>query len=692
MDGPRSEAPDVSSTEERPRDRLDSWKEIAAYLGRGITTAQRWEQDEALPVKRLPHAKKGSVFAFKSELDAWRATRAQPGPLRAKIDAEPPTVSEIRVAWPLGRSRFGHALVLASLGFVGLTVAVLGLTSRVHRTTPSATGLEAPIIPRPFANDPGSEAAPSFSPDGTQVVYHWWRDGVADLYIKPIAGGPAQRLTTSDKIPGRASGYPKWSPKGDLIAFLRSEQEQVQGLYLISPHGEPARRLTSMSGIGLSWTADGRSLAFVDRNSTGAPFSIFQISIETGERRRLTTPPEGAFGDTLCAFSPDGRRLAIVRYGSRYESDLYVMRVDAAEKGLERLTVDSEGIQGLDWTPDGQAIVFGTHRGLWKISTSPAARPRPLLVAGIDGGARHPSFSRPTAGRPARLVYQWQTRDVNIWRWDSAQGGPGAMKKFPGSTWWEDFPAISPDGRRIAFASNRTGANEIWIANADGSEQKQVTFQNGPVVTSPQWSPDGKRLAFSAQVGGNRDIYIINADGSKSTRLTWEPSNEEEPSWSRDGSWIYFRSDRTGVGQIWKVPPEGGSAILVTAGAASQGFESSDGQLLYFVRGMDVPGLWSVPVGVGKETLVTADVHQAFWGVADAGIYFIVSAPQLSPGGPSIRFFSFSSKTVSTLATLSVEPSNLSPGFSVSRDGRTVLWIQADSFQDDLMLIDPWKP
>ena len=209
--------------------------------------------------------------------------------------------------------------------------------------------------------------------------------------IKPIGGGQPRPLTNAHKNPARASEYPKWSPKGDLIAFLRAESEQVRGLYLMSPNGEPVRRLTSMTGIGLSWTPDGRSLAFVDRNSSGEPFSIFQISVETGERRRLTTPPRSTFGDTLCAFSPDGRRLAVVRFGSRYESDLYVMTMDAAEKGLERLTVDSEGIEGLDWTPDGQVIVFGTHRGLWKISASPGERPHPVVMAGIDGGARHPS-------------------------------------------------------------------------------------------------------------------------------------------------------------------------------------------------------------------------------------------------------------------------------------------------------------
>src|SRR5439155_8926918 len=152
MDAPRGDAPGAASPKERPDDRLDSWKEIAAYLGRGITTAQRWEQEEALPIKRLPHTKKGSVFAFKSELDAWRAARAQPGPLHTKIDAEPPTaLSQMPVAQPSPRSRFGPRLVVALLGFVGLTVAVLSLTARVHRAATSVTALEAPIVPRPFA-------------------------------------------------------------------------------------------------------------------------------------------------------------------------------------------------------------------------------------------------------------------------------------------------------------------------------------------------------------------------------------------------------------------------------------------------------------------------------------------------------------------------------------------------------------
>ena len=102
-------------------------------------------------------------------------------------------------------------------------------------------------------------------------------------------------------------------------------------------------------------------------------------------------------------------------------------------------------------------------------------------------------------------------------------------------------------------------------------------------------------------MSGNRDVYIIEADGSESTRVTWEPSEEGNPSWSRDGRWLYFRSDRSGIGQMWKIPVAGGKAIRVTAGEASQGFESPDGTLFYFVRSTDVPGLWSVPVSGGVE-------------------------------------------------------------------------------------------
>jgi Tol biopolymer transport system component len=116
------------------------------------------------------------------------------------------------------------------------------------------------------------------------------------------------------------------------------------------------------------------------------------ISLDNGRRERLTTPPPGAFGDTQCAFSPDGHRLAVSRYMSRNESDLYVAGADSGgNAALERLTYSQDGIGGIDWAPDGRTIVFGSESGLWKISASPAAGEEPVSLIGAGVRAMSPS-------------------------------------------------------------------------------------------------------------------------------------------------------------------------------------------------------------------------------------------------------------------------------------------------------------
>jgi Tol biopolymer transport system component len=675
--------------------RLDSWKEIASYLGRGVTTVQRWEQDEQLPVHRLAHAKKGSVFAFKSELDAWRAARTSIAP--GVTGTEPASSRQATVLRLHRLADLPRAYVSAAALFSSCVLAALGIlwARGLAGSPPRADPFPvAATVPRPLANDSASEAGPSISPDGELVVYSWLRPDEPGLYIKPVGGGAASSLALGDRSKFASAGFAKWAPQGNAIAFLAHEpgdDQNTRGLYVVASSGGTPRRLMSISGTGLCWSPDGQSLGFADRASTGEPFSIFAVSIATNQRQRLTTPAAGTFGDTRCAFSPSGRRLAVSRFSSRYQSDLYAIALDAPGNA-DRLTYDSSGIQGIEWTPDGKAIVFGSHNGLWTIEAS-GQRQRPALLTGIGNALMQPAFARPTADGRARLVYEHNIRDVNMWRWDAKSGGEGGTTtRIAGSTMWEDHPAFSPDGRRVAFASNRTGNNEIWTANIDGSDSKQLTFLNGPIAISPRWSPDGRHIAFSSQAEGNRDIYLMRADGSRPTRLTWETSQEENPSWSRDGRWIYFRSDRGGIAQLWKIGSEGGSPVRVTSGMASQGFESPDGQLLFFVRSMDVPGLWSVPVGGGAETFVLADVREAFWGVANGGIVFLVSEPTLSPGGPTIRCFDFLSRKVSTLATLPTKSIALSPGFAVSEDARSAVWIQIEGSQSDVMLMDTWRP
>jgi Tol biopolymer transport system component len=278
--------------------------------------------------------------------------------------------------------------------------------------------------------------------------------------------------------------------------------------------------------------------------------------------------------------------------------------------------------------------------------------------------------------------------DVNIWRWDRENDGSERVRRLPGSTVWDSFPSLSPDGERLAYVSNRTGSNEIWIAKADGSDARRVT-SNIRTVFHPRWSPDGQRLVFASQSNGNWDVWVVRANGADLFQLTKESSQEENPTWSRDGRSVYFRSDRSGIGQIWRVSASGGAAVLMTPGPAAQAFESPDGRILYFVRRDDQPGLWSVPIAGGSETLVSPDVSHDLWAVTNEGIGFLTRSSTGPPWIPTLRLLAFNTRTVSSLATL---PAGwFLPGFSMTLDGRAATWVRPDTRQNQLMIIPEWR-
>ena len=164
----------------------------------------------------------------------------------------------------------------------------------------------------------------------------------------------------------------------------------------------------------------------------------------------------------------------------------------------------------------------------------------------------------------------------------------------------------SPNGDRVLFTTNRDGNYEIYMAQADGSQIKNLTNSSG-YDTQPSWSPDGRQIAFASTKDGNVDIYTISAKGGFPRPLTRETSDESDPSWSRDGRWIYISSDRSGDLEVWKLPAEGGEAIRVTHNGGTVAFESVDGKFLYFGKQPLVPnyegsrGIWRIPVDGGED-------------------------------------------------------------------------------------------
>ena len=218
---------------------------------------------------------------------------------------------------PQAARRKSWLWVVGLLALLAVSVTLLWLS----RSTSKAPHVELTAVP--LTSYPGMEDQPSFSPDGSQVAFVWngEKQDNDDIYVKLIGSGGWLRLTSD---PARDYS-PAWSPDGSSIAFLRDLPGGRTAVRLVPPIGGSERKLaettTSMglpsASMGLlsclAWTPDGSSLAIVDRNSPEQPFRVFLLSVETGQKRKLTSPPRDA-DDFFPAFSPDGRALAFVRF------------------------------------------------------------------------------------------------------------------------------------------------------------------------------------------------------------------------------------------------------------------------------------------------------------------------------------------------------------------------------------------
>jgi Tol biopolymer transport system component len=266
----------------------------------------------------------------------------------------------------------------------------------------------------------------------------------------------------------------------------------------------------------------------------------------------------------------------------------------------------------------------------------------------------------------------------------NAKGNP--PQSFISSTRGDSNPNFSPDGKRIVFASDRSGSNEIWVCNSDGLKAIQLTSFGGPMNGTPRWSPDSEHIAFDSNIDGQYEVYIINANGGKPQRLTTNPSTDAAPSWSRDGKWIYFFSNRSGDNQVWKMPAGGGDAIQVTRKGGEEAFESTDGKFVYYEKGNGPPSLWKVAVDGGEETQVIEFVTHRAFAISNEGIYF-VTRPNAT-GTSSLQFFSFAAGKIKEIAEIM---KRVSTGLTVSPDGRWILYSQMDQGGGDLMLVENFQ-
>ena len=563
---------------------------------------------------------------------------------------------------------------------------------------------EPSLVAVPLTTYPGWEGYPSFSPDGTQVASVWCPDirvPNCHIYIKQVGVEPPFQLTDKPE----ADDGPAWSPDGQTVAFLRFLTPTRAAVVLIPQRGGHERVLEEHDlGLSRRWARRLRALPRVDPglqmdrlSLAGRPTGLGLVSDLGGDRwkRRLTNPP----ADPYAGDSPSGvfarRPHPGVRRTGFARCDIYLLRLAEGYRpqGEPQRKVSNNVCSTTPaWTPDGRELVFSSA-GLWRIPAESAAGPRRLAFAPDQAFA--PTISR----RGNRLAYVVPRGDWNIWRVDLHDPGlkPGNPVQFIASTKSEEEPWFSPDGKSIAFVSDRSGSDEIWLCDADGSNSVQLTsFGGAASVLHPRWSLDGGDIGFSAapvisgQTAQKVYIYLVSTKGGKPRRLTAESASlyEGHPYWSRDGRWIYFISDRSGRIEVWRMPSKGGEAVQITLNEADKEEISPDGKFLYYSKGWPRQvSLWRMPVEGGEEIKVLDSVDaQGQWALGRQGVYFV--APPDKQGHGDIRLYEFSTGKIRKILTIERA---VGEQIAVSPDERTILYPQLDEAGSGLMMVENFQ-
>jgi Tol biopolymer transport system component len=577
----------ANSPREQP---LESWKEIAAYLKRDVRTVIRWEKSEGLPIHRQMHQARGSVFAYPSELEAWKGSR------ELRLNA-----ALVITPWRRAAASVGFALVMliALVTMGGGPILSPARAAAEDKDAPKFTKIRIPTRL-------SSLGVGALSPDGGRFAFA----SEGSIWVVPVHGkvDPAiagEPLKLTEAIPGWVV-LPTWSGDGKWIAFNQIGEDHGS-IYVVPSEGGQTKKIPLKKyGSGylhnhrLSLSPDGKLLAFAStqeqEKGKREALRIYTVPVEGGAATRLTDS-----WTREPAFSPDGTKLAYVKVRElkprEERTEVWVMPV---EGGTAVLVADVPNRPANPvWSPDGKRIAYLTisHSGSKELWIAPVSEQGEPVAAPTKVGLPDAAYD---------LSAGWTSEDKIALFFPSphhqavytvpASGGKATQVTPSGIP---SHPRWSPDGKRIFL---RWGKGELASIPAGGGEPSLIPKGSNSTVieASPGGgnaiSPDGKKIVFAGAQKGLEGVHIwtIPVGGGEPTRLTTPPTDNRFPCWSSDGNTIAFISYRkaeknTFLSQIYTIPAEGGDARQLTSESDGVAWAtiawSPDGKLLaYFSK------------------------------------------------------------------------------------------------------------
>ena len=518
------------------RVRLESWKEIAVYLQRDVRTVIRWEKAEGLPVRRHHHLSRSSVYAYASELEAWRANRK-------------PAAESTRSTW------WRPVPAFASMITLSLALMMAGSGPHVGALVQAADG----IVTRQVWAGPGVGLEGAVSPDGRFLTFADWSNAYGELAIRDLGTGESRHLTKADDNASRArfANRSVFSPDGRQVAYSWFNADEFFELRVIGLNDSQPRVLyRSKAGWSvepMAWSPDGKSVVAWEYPAWPPSSSrIVAVSLADGTLKVLKSLKGQV--PTRMGLPPNGRYLAYDASPTS-ESNTHDIFLMAADGGAENVLVEHPANDYLlDWTPDGNGVLFASDRagnwGAWLISISdgkPQGNPR--LVKSDIGQVRPLGFT----GKGAFYygvggsTYDVHTAEVDLTAGKVLSPPTPVVQRFLGSN---GGPAYSPDGENLAYVSRRTPGSKsatayvLCVRNLRSGEERELSPDLN-WFDSPRWSPDGRSMLVTGFDRRSR-IGVFRIDSRTGETVTVLESGKDlwaevvPPQWSRDGKSIFY--------------------------------------------------------------------------------------------------------------------------------------------------------
>ena len=539
-------------------DRLGSWKAIAAYVGRDVTTVQRWEKREGMPIHRHVHDKRGSVYAFRSELDAWVRDRRPP-------PEEQQEESPARRPWKV--------LVAVAIALVGALALWLFMSSGPASGEPLAGARVTPLT-----DFDGRELAASISRDGKFVAFLADRDGVMDAWVTQIGTGQFMNLThgAAPELLNPEVRSVAFTPDGALVTLWTRSAEAAEPVNVAAvPTFGGALREFRAGAVEIDWSSDGSRMVF---HTTAPGDPTFVVDASGGEPRLIHVAPRG----THCHFlqwSLDDRHIYFVRGVPPERMDLWRMKADGA--GAERLT-SHESWVGYPTFLDERTLLYlaagEDGSGPWLYSFDVQNRASRRLGFGVE---QYTSLA--TSADRRRLVVTVEHAKTSLWR---VPIGDRMLDEAAATR--VTLPTVGGHAPRMGsgyllFVSAKGDGHGIWMLR-NGEARELWSAPRTRVVGGPAIAPDGQRIAFSAESDQGTRLYLIQASGGGGARaLAKDLDLRGAPAWSPDGQSLTVGAARNGGNpQLYKVSLDGAPPVALHEGYALNPVWSSDGQFLVY--------------------------------------------------------------------------------------------------------------